>query len=1642
MHYQDYSSLFYHNPLPNWIYEIQSMRILDVNDAALSHYGYSKEEFLSMTIKQLRPKEEVPKLISAHSDIDQKSGNIRFGIFKHQKKNGEIMLMEVHGHKVIFQGLEAIMVSCLDVTEKERQLKELEDSKALIQEATSIAKLGYWSTDLRTNEFIWSEEVYKIWEVDPQVFKPDFDIFYQSIHADDRAEFDYLQPLALSGERSFDFVHRIYTPSGKIKWVHEKGRVKFDEKGVPISFSGTAQDITAQKEEEQHLKLLESVITHTDDIVMITEAEPLESPGPRIQYVNQAFTKLTGYTLEEVKGQSPRILQGPKSDLSELGRLKKALQNWESCEITTINYKKNGEEFWVNLAVTPVANEKGWFTHWIAIERDVTKEKQKQLRKELLTKISTAFSEKSDLQSALNQVCDLVSEFANLTLCEVWLPDIHQKNLRLLGKSVRLEISKLFYADEEQIGQIAMGKGLPGMVLKNGSAQFWNHQDKASKFFRKNAAKQTGLKSAFGIPLRYQNEVIGVMILGTNSDGAFLSNQMILLEQLETFLGVEIYRKRIENDLHHLFESLPDLVCLMDFQGHFIKINQAGCELLGYSENDIQGKPFNEFVHPADKEYSMRHFAKLVEKGGEILKFENKVITRSGKAVWLDWHGNAILEDGLIYATAKNISEEKKLRQIVDDASHLASIGGWEIDQSTGEVYWSPVIHEIHETDPDFFNPDLATGINFYREDYQEIVASIITKAQKTEETFEFEAAIITAKGNEKWVKCIGRSEILRGECIRVFGSFQDITQLKTTQFQLHSLSNDLPGVVFQYFMFPDGTDRLQSVSQAARKIWEISPEDCEKDTQIIWNQIKAGGDYEQVLKDIQHSLSNQTQWHSKWRNILPSGEIRWHEGFGTPYFFPDQTIMFNSMVFDITDEVKSKMLYEETSELAKIGSWELDLSKSDTSEFMYWSPMVKKILEVNPDYNPSLSGGYEFYTPDSYGKIKKAVETLIATGTSFDEELMVKTAKGNFRWVRCIGEGEFIQGNCVRIFGSYQDIQDKKSLDIRMSEILGSISDAFYAMDSQWNFTYFNKEAELLLQRKKEEVIGENIWEVFPAARGTVLQELYQRVADTGQNESFEYFYPGDNCWYDVNAYASQNGVSVYFKNIDERKRAAEELKKAYEERNEILESIGDAFFAVDNDWIVTYWNRVAEQVLFKNKEEILGKNLWVEYADAVDSDFYRMYHRAKETNEILSFEEHYPTLGKWFEVTAYPSPKGLSVYFKDVTLRKATDLIIREANERFERVTEATTDAIWDWDISKDIYYRGNGFQRLFGYEPQKILKRTDFWKDNFHPEDVDAIKESVEEALANPETRLWELEYRILHPSGTTKTVLDKGIIIRDDQGKPIRMVGAITDITYRKEYERELKRLNADLIKNIYDLQLANEELEQFAFITSHDLQEPLRMISSFMDQLRRKYGDQLDDRAHQYIHYAIDGAKRMKHIILDLLEYSRAGRLKEPNEIVDPNLIVEDYLVLRKKIIQEKSAQISYDPLPKIKTAKVPLTQVFHCLLDNAIKYSKPDIAPQIFVSVREMEDAWQFMVQDNGIGIDPEFFHKIFVIFQRLHNREEFEGTGIGLALVKKQIESRGGKVWVESEVGKGSTFYFSLKKENNTSEPNQLNLS
>jgi light-regulated signal transduction histidine kinase (bacteriophytochrome)/HAMP domain-containing protein len=241
--------------------------------------------------------------------------------------------------------------------------------------------------------------------------------------------------------------------------------------------------------------------------------------------------------------------------------------------------------------------------------------------------------------------------------------------------------------------------------------------------------------------------------------------------------------------------------------------------------------------------------------------------------------------------------------------------------------------------------------------------------------------------------------------------------------------------------------------------------------------------------------------------------------------------------------------------------------------------------------------------------------------------------------------------------------------------------------------------------------------------------------------------------------------------------------------------------------------------------------------------------------------------------------------------------------------------------------------------------------------------------------------------------------------------------------------ERRRAEAMLTLRSQELLRSNSELEQFAYVASHDLQEPLRMVTSYMQLLERRYREKLDSDAREFIGFAVDGAKRMRVLIEDLLSYSRIATRGQPFRPTDCERVLEAVEGSLRVAIQESGARVTHGQLPTVVADPTQLQQLFQNLISNAIKFRR-NVPPEVHVEAGSKDDSWCFSVRDNGIGIEPRFFDRIFVVFQRLHSRTAYPGTGIGLAICKKIVERHGGSIWVDSELGVGTTFHFTIPKK------------
>jgi PAS domain S-box-containing protein len=414
----------------------------------------------------------------------------------------------------------------------------------------------------------------------------------------------------------------------------------------------------------------------------------------------------------------------------------------------------------------------------------------------------------------------------------------------------------------------------------------------------------------------------------------------------------------------------------------------------------------------------------------------------------------------------------------------------------------------------------------------------------------------------------------------------------------------------------------------------------------------------------------------------------------------------------------------------------------------------------------------------------------------------------------------------------------------------------------------------------------------------------------------------------------------------------------------------------------------------------------------------------RVRISREPLTFvHEHFRADGqkRFLEIVSSPlrgekdAFRGIIEVGRDITERKGAEKLLRQSEEYFRAVTENASDIITILDATGAIRYESFAIERVLGYKGEELIGRDVL--ELVHPDDRAYAKNVLAQGLEKPGVPL-SLKVRFLHKNGTWRVLEVIGKNILDNPA-----VGGIVvnsrDITERELAEQDLKRTTDELARS-------NADLLQFAYAASHDLQAPLRVIEGFIKLLAQRYKNKLDAKADEFIEFSLDGIKRMRQLIKDLLEYSKVGTKDLSMKPTDFSFAVEKAIFNLKAVIEENKAVVTHDELPTVIADDLQISSLLQNLIGNAIKFHGIE-APRVHISAEKKENEWVFSVKDNGIGIDPKEVERIFIVFQRLHSGEEYPGTGIGLAICKRVVERHGGRIWVESEPGKGSTFSFTI---------------
>ncbi len=779
-----------------------------------------------------------------------------------------------------------------------------------------------------------------------------------------------------------------------------------------------------------------------------------------------------------------------------------------------------------------------------------------------------------------------------------------------------------------------------------------------------------------------------------------------------------------------------------------------------------------------------------------------------------------------------------------------------------------------------------------------------------------------------------------------------------------------------------------------------------------------------------QHKDGHYVWLRSVMTNLLQDEAVKGivvnFEDFTHKKKYEEELVMFSSIVNSSDDAILSKNLQ------GIITSWNQGAEKlfGYTSKEVIGKPISilvpphlkneeKEIIE-----KVGKGAGLDYYETE---RIKKDGKTIHVSLTISP----IKDSHGNItgasKILRDITERKKIEREVHRVY------KEKESA-------LNRINDGVVSVDMDWRYTFLNDAALATHPIGKEETLGKVMWDIHPEMKGTIFWDKYHEAMLTKKVVEVESHYAPMNTWFSVKIYPSSDGLTIFYKDITERKKTEEDLLKSLKETVDYKYALDESSIVAitDQKGVITYVNDNFCKISKYSKQELIGQDHRIINSGYHSKDFIKGIWTTIAKGKVWKGEiKNKAKDGTfyWVDTTIVPflddhkKPFQYVAIRSDITERKKTeeDLLksLKETLNYKEALDESSIVAITDQKGT--IQYANDNFCKISKYNKQELIGQDHrIINSGYHSKDF--IK-GIWTTIANG--KVWKGEMKNKAKDGTFYWVDTTIVPFLDDHKKPFQYVAIRSDITERKRGETEILELNEGLEKKIQErteqLEIANKGLDSFSYSVAHDLRSPIRAIHGYATILEEDCREQLNSEAKRLIFEIEYNAKKMGSLIDDLLAFSRLGR-KEINRVpVNMDNLMKD--LLKEINFENKKSDVKLHKLHSIVADKAMMNQVMTNLLSNAIKYSSKKSNPVIEIKSEHKNEDFIFSIKDNGVGFDMEYADKLFGVFQRLHSDEEFEGTGVGLAIVQSIIQRHGGKVWAESKEGEGATFYFSISK-------------
>jgi len=997
-------------------------------------------------------------------------------------------------------------------------------------------------------------------------------------------------------------------------------------------------------------------------------------------------------------------------------------------------------------------------------------------------------------------------------------------------------------------------------------------------------------------------------------------------------------------------------------------------------------------------------------------------------------------------------AEELREREhYLNEAQAIAHLGHWKLDPETQEVSGSDEFFRIFGLDRD--EATLASFTEVVHPDDREYDIFHVRRGIEHGLPWDIEHRLICRDGTEKWVHAVG--EVISDESGKVtslLGTVQDITERKRAE-----EASTLTAVHWQ-----DTFDAIEELVTIIDKDFHVVQANRAMDKAFAGAKVLGAHCYE-LMHGTEGPIPNCPSCQTFSSGEVAHAEVceqhlggRWFDVYTYPIKDKDGTVQqVVHVVRDITERKRMQEALQKREYEANERVKELNCLYGITDLAAIEGSSLQQILEgtvslITPGLQyPEVtcaritSAEQEFKT-ENFGETKWRLSAdIIAQGQQYgtvevyyleerpdsDEGPFLKEERN---LVNAIAQ------NLGRITERKRAEQELKDSDERYKAIFDRSLYCVYVSDFEGNFLDANDAALDLLGYTREEAHSLNFASLLGEEYIHEALKILDDVKRAGSREKTATVKlrkkDGDYVLVETETtllyregkpYAIQ-GIA---KDITEQKRAEGALKDSEEKLRTTFETMSDGIAVTDVFGNIVEVNEATVRLHgYSSREDIIGRNAL---------DFIAEKDRAKAGEDLGKGIEKGSTAladyalltadGGEVEVEASASALrdisgntvGLIAVMRDVTERKQAEEALRASDEKMRVTFDSISDAVAVIDLEGHFAQVNEAAARMTGFTKEELVGRN-VLETMIAEKDRDKIVMDMAQTMEEGDA-MGIRSYTLVTKDGREFESEFSTAVLRDSSGNIINFVGVARDVTERRQAEEERERL-------IREVERSNAELEQFANIISHDLQEPLRMVASYTQLLEKRYKGSLDADADEFIGYAVDGASRMQNLIQGLLSYSRVGTRGKPFEPTECESVLKQTLDNLKVAIDESGAGVTHDPLPRVMADETQLIQLFQNLLANAIKF-RGEEQPRIHVSAKENSNECLFSVSDNGIGINSDYFDRIFVIFQRLHGREEYPGTGIGLSVCKRIVERHGGRIWVESQPGEGTTFHFTIPK-------------